>query len=151
MRGQSTTRLSALAVCLVATAVLAPAAAGTSAPVLTVRVASGQTIAALRHQVFFQNVTCSTACDVTTIVSLALSDARRLGYTGPPRAQIAVASSWAQLKPHTPTDVSVVVNAQGKKLLAKAKAQLRIAGRLTANPHRKPTPRSSAHWVAILK
>jgi hypothetical protein len=151
MRGQSAARRLALAACFAAGVVFVPTAASESAPGLTVSVPAHQTVLALRRQLFFQKLMCSAACDVTTIVSLTLDEARTLGYAGPAHAQIPVASSFAQLKPRTSTQVAFVVNAQGKKLLAKAKKSLRISAILTAIPHKRPSPRTSAQWDVTLK
>lgn len=141
-------------VLLVALAAAAPAAVlASTASLITVKVPAGQTVASLRYQAFVQTASCSRPCDLTTVVSISLSDAKRLGFKGaaPPSGRVTVASSYVRLKANTPTQVRFVVSATGKKLLSKVRGRLRVAGKLTAIPRSSPTTHVGASWQATLK
>src|SRR4051794_6704641 len=147
-------RLLALAGCLVALAAALPAATFGAGPTFVkARVASGQTVRDLRNQWFVQKVTCTRGCDVTTIVSIALSDARRLGFKGGNAGKpwVEVASSYVRLRPKVTTNVPFVLTRQGRALLPQAHSGLRIVGRLTAIATANLRVHSSASWGTVLK
>jgi hypothetical protein len=140
--------VTALAVLAVAVPAVA-AAAGTT--FLKASVPAGQSVRDLRNQWFVQKLSCSRTCDATTIVSIALRDARKLGFKGPAAPWVRVASSYVRLKPGTPTKVAFVVSSQGKALLPKAKGSLRIVGRITAFATADRTLQDNAGWSAVLR
>jgi hypothetical protein len=115
------------------------------------KVAGGQTVLDLRNQGFVQTVTCSRGCDVTTVVSIALSDARRLGFKGAATPWVRVASSYVRLKSNTPTKVGFVLSRQGRILLPRAKSGLRVVGRLIAIATANRRLHSLAGWSTVLE
>jgi hypothetical protein len=147
-------RALALTASVVALAAVAPAtvrAAGST--LVTAKVPAGQTVAMLRYQLFVQKVKCTRACETTTIVSIPLGDAQKLGYNGPTPAKpwVEVASNYTRLKANAVTEIRFVLNAQGKKLLPKAKHGLHIVGNVTAFPRGNPKAQSRVNWSAELK
>jgi hypothetical protein len=119
---------------------------------ISASVANGQTIKELENSWFRQTVTCSQRCDVTTVISISLSDARKLGFKGTAASnRVMVASSWARLKANRPTQIPFVVSADGKTLLAKAQSGLAITGTLIGFVTDKTSERGSAGWRVSLK
>lgn len=149
-------RRSVIAVvgCVTASALASTAPPLTAANgLVSVKVPPRQTVNDLRNQLFFQTVTCTKACDLTTTVSIPLADARRLGYKSPAsrNAPIVVASSYVRLKAKTPTEVRLVVNADGKKLLPREKGRLRVIGKLIAIQVGNTEIKATAGWQSLLK
>lgn len=147
-------RLFALAGLVVALVGVSPASARRSAHTfLTGKVPAGQTVADLRNQQFVEQVACTRGCDVTTIASIALADARRLGFKGqaPAEPWVEIASSYIRLKANTPTAVHLVLTPQGRKLLAKATGNVRVVGRLLAHPSANHRAVGRAQWSVALK
>jgi hypothetical protein len=141
----------ALAV-FVAAACVAVGAASATSGLITATVAPGQTVAQLRYQLFEQKVRCTQWCDATTVVTISIDDARRLGYTGsaPSNGRVMVASNFTRIKPGASTATRFVVTAQGKKLLAKAKRGLHVSGLVTAFPRGKPKLVANVRWATVL-
>jgi len=148
-----TSLLGALLIVVVSVAGLMAPGAGAAAGFVNAKVPGGQTVLDFRNQGFVQTVTCSRACDVTTFVSIALSDARRLGFKGaqPSTPWVKVASSYIRLKSGTPTKVGFVLNPQGKALLGRAKSGLRVVGRIIAISTANRKVHSQASWSSVLK
>jgi hypothetical protein len=141
-------QLLALVACCVG--VPAAGAAGAAASFVKATVRPGQPAVSLLNQGFVENVTCTRACDVTTVVSISLADAKKLGFKGgTPR--VVVASSFARLKANTPSKVIFVATPQGKKLLPKAKPGLGAQGQLTAIARTNRTAINKTNWSVKLK
>jgi hypothetical protein len=133
------------------------AAPGTAVPKATIFVTTaaptGQTVADLLEQRFSVTATCKTACDLTTTVFVPLDQARDLGYegTGPTLPGVQVASSWTALRAGAETRIWLVVSEEGKELLAKAKNDLTLVGRVTAIDRAKPDRQGRADWETVLR
>ena len=127
--------------------------AGARSPLVTATVTRGQTVAQLRYQLFTQKLECTASCDATTIVFIKFDDARRLGFAGtsPPHGRVMVASNFTRVKPNALMETRFVVNAQGKRLLARARSGLHVYGLVTAFPRGKPNLAENVTWETTLK
>lgn len=151
MRAQLTRRTLFATVCFALLA--ATSVAGAANGLVTASVARGQTVSALRYQLFTQQLKCTAWCDATTVVTISIADARRLGFSGPEPAngRVMVASNFIRIKPNATTTTRFVVTKLGKHLLAKARRGLHVSGDITAFPRGKPRLVSTTHWATVLR
>jgi hypothetical protein len=123
-------------------------AAPTRNTFVVARVPLGQTVQDLLKNRFSENVTCAQACKLSTSALIAPSVARKLGFNGVVSKQwVEVGTATASLKAKKLTSVSIHLNAQAQKLLAKVRNGLQVLGRTKAVATMQQSVRGSAGWI----
>ena len=96
---------------------------------------------------FVERATCRQACNLATRVVIRPGVARRLGFTHVGHDKwIEIGTASGRLKANRPTNVTIHLTREARRLLARTKSGLQMIGFVEAAAAGNPSQRSSAAW-----